>query len=304
MADDYSLTNRFKFPVPVLNHTNWLDLLTHWAELNDVMLTTLSNKDYVISGLEVITTTSSLNFTYTGGVVSINGSSVIVSSGGGTFIADRFNWIYVQSGVVKVSAYPPTGVSYVPIVSAQVDDTGTVGEADLRPSPPVINGSTITPVQVNPTSNINMESGMRVIHADSNVGNNTVMFSRNEVRQIVNWGNKTAAMAWVQQDLSTYVPAGTKFAILNIRMATLNVDAIGWALLDVKTLSGDIDYLNMVSDHGHGAAVTLNPHSWGTSIQIILPVDTDKKFWVRTMVSNITGLGKYYAAVHLLGYVI
>ena len=55
MADEFSLTSRLKIPIPVQNNTNWQDMLTHWAELFDVMVTVLANKDYVISGLNVTT---------------------------------------------------------------------------------------------------------------------------------------------------------------------------------------------------------------------------------------------------------
>lgn len=302
-SDEFSLTSRFKVPVPVKNNTNWLDMLTHWAELFDVMVTALSNQDYIISGLEVTTSPVTLEFTYGEGVASINGSSVSLTSGAGSLVADTFNWIYVQSGQVKVSTYPPSGASFVPLASVQTDSSGAVGPADLRISSPGINGISIFPFQVNPTGDINLSAGKRLKHADGNVGSNILLYSDDQRVSIVNWGNQTAAKAWQQIDISTYLPATAKFAILNLRLATLNADTEGWALLEVKTDTDDTDYIHFVSDHGHGAAVTLNPPVWGPSNEITIAVDNEKKFWVRSLVNNLGGTGVYYAFIQLMGYV-
>lgn len=303
MSDEFSLTNRFKVPVPVLNNRAWLDMLTHWAELFDVMVTVLSNQDYVISGLGVSTSATSLEFTYTEGVASINGSSVLITSGAGSLTASSFNWIYVQSGQIKVSTYPPSGVSYVALACIQTDDSGAIGPADLRVSSPGVNGVSIAPFQVNPTGDINIAAGKRLKHADATVGSNILLYPNSERASIVNWGNQTIAQAWQQIDVSTYLPATAKFAILNLRLATLNADTEGWALLEVKTNSSDTDYIHFVSDHGHGASGPLTPSVWGPSREITLAVDDDKKFWVRSLINSLGGSGVYYAFVQLMGYV-
>jgi len=302
MADTFSLTNRFKYPVPTLNSTNWMDLLTHWAELNDVMFTVLSNRNYVISGLDVTTSSTSLDFSYVSGVVSINGSAVSISSGNGSLIADTFNWIYVQGGVIKISTYPPSGVPYVSLACVQTDSTGTVGHADLRPSPPVLNGVSITPSQVNPTSDINLLAGKRFRQADNNVGSNIFLFSDAQIVTIINWGNQTVAKTWQDVDLSTYLPATAKFAILDLRISTLSANVEGWVILEVKTNSTDTDYMYFVRDYGHPNAAPLNSKVWGPSEQVILAVDSDNKFRVRTVISSL-GLGTYYAFIQLKGYV-
>jgi hypothetical protein len=300
----FSLTSRMKVPVPASNSTDWLELLTHWAELLDVMLTVLSNKDYVISGLSVTTSPASLEFSYSAGTVSINGINVSVSAGSGSLVASKFNWVYVQSGQVKVSTLPPSGASYVPIASLQTDTTGTVGPADLRAAPPVVSGITIAPFQVNPTGDINLPTGKRVKHVDTNVGSNIVLYSNDEITTVVNWGNQTAAKAWEQIDLSAVLPATAKFARLNLRLATLNAEPTGWALLEVKTNSSDSDYMYFVSDHGHGATAPFNGAVWGPSNIITLRVDTTKKFWVRSLINNLGGTGAYYAFIQLVGYVV
>lgn len=302
-SDEFSLTSRLKVPVPVENNTSWGDMLTHWAELLDVMVTALSNKDYVISGLGVTTSPVTLEFTYGAGVASINGSSVAITSGAGSLVAESYNWIYVQSGQMKIATYPPSGASFVPIASVQTDASGAVGPADLRIAAPGVNGVSIAPFQVNPTGDIRLQAGKRLKHADANVGSNILLYSNSERVSIVNWGNQTAAKAWQQINVSTYLPSTAKFAILNLRLATLNADTEGWALLEVKTNSADTDYIHFVSDHGHGAAVTLTPSVWGPSVQITLPVDEAKKFWVRSLVNNLGGTGVYYAFVQLMGYV-
>lgn len=303
MADEFSLTSRFKIPVPVLNNRNWLDILTHWAELMDVMYTSFANGDYIISGLAITTSATSLEFTYDAGVASVNGDSVSITSGAGSLIIDTFNWIYIQNEVVKVSTYPPSGVSYVPLASIQTDSTGAVGSADLRISAPGVNGVSIAPFQVNPTGDINLAVGKRLKHVDANVGSNILKYTDSQIVSVVNWGNQTAAKVWQQIDVSTYLPATAKFAILNLRLATLNADPTGWALLEVKTNDTDTDYVYFERDYGHGAAITLNPPVWGPNRQIILAVDDDKKFWVRSLVNNLGGTGVYYAFIQLLGYV-
>jgi hypothetical protein len=303
MADEYSLTSRFKVPVPAENNTNWLDLLTHWAELFDVMTTVLANQDYVVSGLSVTTDPVTLEFTYDEGVASINGSTVSVTSGAGSLVANSFNWVYLQSGQVKVSTYPPSGASFVPIASIQTNDDGAVGPADLRVTAPGVNGVSIAPYQVNPTGDVNLAAGKRLKHTDGNVGSNILLYPDSERVSIVNWGNQTAAKAWQQIDVSTYLPATAKFAILNLRLATLNADTEGWALLEVRTSEGDTEYIHFVNDYGHGAAAPLNSPVWGASNEIILKVDDEKKFWVRSLVNNLGGTGAYYAFVQLLGYV-
>lgn len=302
-SDEFSLTSRFKIPVPVKNNTNWQDMLTHWAELFDVMVTVLSNKDYIINGLGVTTSPVSLEFSYDEGVASINGNSVSITSGAGSLVANTFNWVYVQNGQVKVSTYPPSGASFVPLASIQTDDTGAVGPADLRISSPGVNGVSIAPFQVNPTGDINLQAGKRIKHIDGNVGSNILLYSDSQRVFIVNWGNQTVAKAWQQINVSTYLPATAKFAILNLRLATLNADMEGWAILEVKTNTGDTDYIHFVNDHGHGAAAPLTPSVWGPSQEIIIAVDDDKKFWVRSLVNNLGGTGVYYAFIQLLGYV-
>ena len=303
MADEFSFTNRFKIPVPVKNNTNWGDMLTHWAELFDVVVTTLSNKDYVISGLGITTSPVSLDFTYSAGVVSINGNSVSISSGAGSLTMSTYNWIYIQSGQIKVSTHPPSGASFVPIASVQTDATGSIGPADLRMAAPGVNGVSIRPFQVNPTGDINLLQGKRVKHTDANVGSNILLYSDSERVSIVNWGNQTASKAWTQVNVSTYLPSTAKFAILSLRLATLNANTEGWALLEVKTNATDTDYIHFVSDYGRGAAGMLNPPVWGPSVESILAVDDEKKFWVRSLVNNLGGTGAYYAFVQLLGYV-
>jgi len=303
MADEFSLTSRLKIPIPVENSTSWLDMLTHWAELLDVMATAFANQDYVISGLGVTSDPVTLEFTYAEGVASINGSSVSIASGAGSLVANSYNWVYVQSGQMKVSTYPPSGASFVPIASLQTNDSGVVGPADLRIVAPGVNGVSIAPFQVNPTGDINLAAGKRVKHTDGNVGSNILLYSDTERVSIVNWGNQTTAKAWQQIDLSTYLPEPAKFAILNLRLATLNADTEGWALLEVRTAEGDTEFVHFVSDHGHGAAAPMTPSVWGPSNEIMLKVDDGKKFWVRSLVDNLGGAGAYYAFVQLLGYV-
>jgi len=299
----YTLTPRLKIPVPEKNDGDWLEYMNHWAELIDVMLTVMANQDYVISGLSITTSVDSLDFTYSSGVVSINGSDVNITGGSGVLIADKFNWVYVQSGQVKVSIYPPSGTPFVPLASVQTDSTGAVGPADLRISPPGVNGVSIAPFQVNPTGDINLATGKLVKHAASTIGNNIVMFSNDEISSVVNWGNRTSANDWQQIDISTLVPSTAKLAILNMRLATLNAETTGWAVLEVRTESSDTEHLFFVCDYGHGSAVTLNPSVWGPNKQIMLRLSSDKKFWVRTRINNLGGTGAYYAFVQLLGYV-
>jgi hypothetical protein len=304
MADEYALTSRFKIPVPVLDSTSWLDYLTHWAEMMDVMFTALSVGDYVISGLAVTTESTSLDFSYGSGSVSINSSTVDITSGNGSATASAFNWVYIQGGVVKISIYPPTGASYVPLASLQTDATGVVGYADLRPSPPTVNGISITPFQVNPTSNINMAAGKKIIHADSGVGSNTVMFSDTSLLSILSWGNQTIAKDWETFSVSAYVTPDAKFAILNCYIATLDVVSDGWAVLEVKTETTDADYVYNFVDYGHPSASVLNAFQRGQTQQIILPLTSDKKFQARSLIDSLGGSGKYYALIKIMGYVV
>lgn len=304
MADEFTQTSRFKIPVPALNNTNWLDFLTHWAEIMDVMFTMFATRDYVISGLTVSTSPSSLGFTYTEGVVSINGVQVAVSSGGGSLTANTFNWLYVQSGIVKLSTYPPSGVPFVAISAIQTDASGSVGTADLRPSPPTVNGITITPAQVNPSLDINIAASKRVLHADSNVSSNIILFSNAERELVKDWGNQSIAKDLEEIDISSFIPSGTKAIIINLRMSTLNANSDGWALLEAKTNALDDDYVHIASDYGHPGAAPLNPSVSGPSVEIVLPINLDRIFRVRTLTSNLGGAGTYYAFVELLGYTI
>jgi hypothetical protein len=303
MADSYILTSRFKIPVPALNDTNWLEDAAHWAELMDTMFTVLSNKDYVISGLSVSTLPTSLDFSYSAGSVSINSVAVDITSGNGTALANTFNWIYIQSGVIKIDSYPPTGVTYVPIACLQTDATGVVGFADLRPSPPTVNGISITPYQVNPTSNINMAEGKRVLHADSNVGSNFVLFGNAQVQTILNWGNQASAQDWTTLNIAALVSTNAKFAVLNCHMATYNANSDGWAVLEVKTSSDhDSNVYNFV-DYGHPGASVLNGSQIGHTNQLVLPITSEKKFQVRSLISDLGVSGVYYASIKIMGYV-
>lgn len=303
MADGYTLTSRFKIPLPEEGNETWLEWITHWGSLMDVMFTALANKDYVISGLAVTTSPSSLSFSYAAGSVSINGVQVDISSGSGTLTASTFNWIYVQGGVLKLALTPPSGVSYVPIACV-LTNTGASGSADLRPSPPMINGVSITPFQVNPTGDVNMVTSKRIIHADSNVGSNVVLFGDGEVSPVVNWGNLNTAKDWEDVDLSAKVPAIAKFAILNCYMATYLASYEGWAVLEVKTSDAHTDNIYNFVDYGHLNASVLNGSQLGHANQIMLPINEDTKFKARTLISGLGGLGVYYAYVRLMGYVV
>jgi hypothetical protein len=302
-TDEYGLTSRFKIPVPTKGNTNWQEFLTHWAEVNDVMFTVLSNKDYVISGLVVSSDPASLNFSYTAGSVSINSATVDIVSGNGSLQADAFNWIYVQNAVLKISNYPPTGTTYVPIACLQTSTTGVVGPADLRPSPPTVNDITINPYQVNPTDNINLAVGKRIVHADSNVGSNIVMFGNAQTQTIMNWGNQAAAKDWTEYSVGSLVAATTKFIVLNCYMATYNADSNGWAVLEVKTSDDHDDNNYNFVDYGHPGASVLNSPQRGHANQITLPITSDKKFRVRTLVDSLGVTGVYYASIKILGYI-
>lgn len=304
MAEEFALTSRFKIPVPAEDSTEWLDYLTHWAELNDVMLTVLATKNYVITGLSVSSLTTSLEFSYSAGSVSIDSATVSISAGNGTAVANTFNWVYIQGGVIKISIYPPTGVSYVPIACLQTDATGVLAYADLRPSPPTVNDISIAPSQVNPTSNVNLASGKRILHTDTNVGSNTVMFSNSQKQSLLSWGNQISANDWVTLSTASFVEATAKFAILNCYMATLNADSNGWAILEVKTDTTDDNNVYNCVDYGHPAANVLNASQIGQVNQIMLPLTTDKKFQVRTLIDSLGATGVYYASIQLLGYVV
>ena len=309
MADSFSLTNRFKISIPAGGDTNWLTDLTHWAEMMEVMFTALANKDYVITGLTATFGSDSLGFTYSAGSVSINGETVDLNSGNATAEANAFNWLDVQEGVVKLSTLPPSGANYVPLYSFQTDDTGIIGGGDLRTSPPSVNGVSIAPRQVNPTSNINMDAGKRVLHADQNVASNIVMFTNAQTQEIVTWGNQTAAIGWGGIDVSTIVTAEAKFAILNCYIATYTADTDGFAVLEVKTKTTDTDNVYNFVDYGHPTANVLNASQRGPVNQITLPLDIDedegtKKFQVRSLVNNLGATGVYYASVKIIGYVV
>lgn len=304
MANDITLTNRFKIPIPDENHTDWLVYLQHWAEIMEVMFTALSNKDYVIGGLTVGTTSTSLNFSYSGGAVSINSVQINISSGSGLLVANTFNWIYVQNGQMRTATLPPSGSSYVPIACAQTDSDGVVGLADIRPSPPTINNISINPSQVNPTSHINMAAAKRVVHADSNVGSNIVMFIDSEIQTVKSWVNQAVAKDWESVDVSTFVPSGAKFAILNCYMATFNEPSNGWATLEVKTETLSNDYVYNFTHHGNPDSSAFNPSQIGSTNQIMLALDTDKKFLARTLIDSAGGSGTYFAFVKLVGYII
>lgn len=303
MADKFSLTGRFKFSIPERADVSWLADLTNLVEKLDTVLSGLSNKDYVISGLDVTTSADSLGFTYTGGSVSINSVTVNISSGNSTAVESGYTWVYIQGGVLKVSAYAPTGQRYVPLACLQTNVTGVIGHAEMRPSPPTVNGIVITPSQVNPTSNINMAAGKRVLHADSSVGSNTIMFSNAEVQNVVNWGNQAAAKDWTTINLAAVVPANAKFAILNCYLATLNANADGWAVLEVKTSAGHDNNIYNFVDYGHSSANVLNANQYGNTNQIMLPLSA-RTFQVRAFVDSLGGTGVYYAFVKLVGYVV
>jgi hypothetical protein len=301
MANNHSLTNRLKLAIIEEEHTDWSSLASHWPEIIEVMINVLANKDYVINGLAASTVPTSLAFTYSAGQVSINGSIVDLNSGNGLTIAETYNWLYVQGGQVKLSTLLPTGESYVPLYCFETDDTGIVAAADLRPSPPSLSGITIEPQQVNPTDDINMAAGKRVLHADSNVSSNTVMFTDAQVTEILTLSNLAAAEDWTEIDLSAIVTADTRFVIINCYMATFQADTDGFAVLEVKTEDSDTDYIHNVLDYGHPSASVVNPNQYGNTSQFVIRLDADKKFRARTRIDSL-GSGTYYAFIKLMGY--
>lgn len=303
MATGFSLTNRLKIPVIEEGNTNWLSYLTHWAELMDVMFTVLSNKDYVISGLEMSSDPTSLDFSYSSGSASINGSVVNIGSGSGSTLPDTFNWVYVQDGQIKVSTSAPTGIDYVPVACLQTDSIGVIGPAELRPSPPSVNGVSIRPEQVNPTGHINMAAGTRILHVDSNVGMQTIMFNNSEVQTLVNWGNQASAQGWTDVSVAPFVPDRAKFVVLNCYMATYRALANDWAVLEVKTGTSHDDNVHNFVDYGHPDAISLNTSQKGHVNQIILPIES-KKFRARTLIDDFTGSAVYYASIKLMGYIL
>lgn len=298
---DYSLTSRFKIPIPAQDTVDWGELIEYWIKLNEVMFSTLSRGDYVVSGFSLAYSPFTLIVTYASGTAYINNTEVSIVGNSITLIANSYNWMYIQDGQMKVSTNYPTGSTYLPIACIQTNATSTVTVADLKPSYPTVKGISITPEQVNPVENINMASSMRVLHEDSNVTSNTIMFPKAQIQTVLNWGNQTSAKAWTEVNLSTNVPNGTKFAILACNMATYNTPSTGWAILEVKTNSTDNDYVYNFVDYGHGNANVLNSNQVGNTNQIVLPLDTNKKFKARTLIDSIS-TGAYYATIKILGY--
>jgi len=281
---------------------DWTDKVNHWPFALEAIVAQMLSRQYVESGFDV-TGQSGLAITYDPGDVNIAGTSYALAGASPTLTDDDYNWIFVRDNSVTISTSPPGGaVDYCMLYCVRTE-SGSIAEiGDFRYTFPRVNGITISPLNINPTGNINMPASKRIYHSDALVGSNYVMLG--SPYTLKSWTNQSVVRAWTELDCSSQVSAVAKFAVIGLYCSTSQVQADRWANLRCRKDSGGYENQYTAIDYGHGSAEAIDGLVVGQSFTHIIPLTTAKKVEASVTLPSVgLGSGSYYAYVDLLGYI-
>jgi hypothetical protein len=297
------VTNRLKLSVFAEDNEDWVSKVNHWPFALEAIIAQMLSRQYVENGFDV-TGTSGLDITYNEGDVNISGTSAYLAGATPTLTDDSYNWIFVRSGSVVISTSPPGGaVDYCMLYCVRTESSAISEIGDFRYTYPRVNGITISPLNINPTGNINMAASKRIYHSDALVGSNVVMLGTKQ--NLKSWTNQTSVKAWTELACTSYVSSVSKFAIVGLYCATYGTLADRWANLRCRKNSSMYENQYTAIDYGHPSAEAIDGNVIGQAHCFTIPFDTGLKLSASVTLPSVgIGSGSYYAYVDLLGYIL